>query len=305
VVRQRGAAGRALGAPRLPARGGAAGSTHSASWGRKDKGRAGDAGCERAQAVFRDGGPGLRAGWAVDPAAGHARRTKRRRRARCRRRCPAPRAHPTLRHAGARPRSTVRNGGRGGRRGLRREAARARGARADPPRILVQGRLSSRPPLSVPTPLGCGEPPGGKASPAGLNKGDGRQLRRRLGTATAETQKRSLKWRRARGGGAGGAGGASARGADGAGPQAPTGSHGRHAGARRAHQGEGRIRRSCDVGVGGFILVTLGCWFHCRYNYAKLRIQERIARDGIKNKILYESTHLDPERKPTTDKNSS
>lgn len=37
--------------------------------------------------------------------------------------------------------------------------------------------------------------------------------------------------------------------------------------------------------------------FHCRYNYAKLRIQERIARDGIKNQILYESTHLDPERK--------
>nr|XP_010990602.2 cytochrome c oxidase assembly protein COX20, mitochondrial [Camelus dromedarius] len=60
-----------------------------------------------------------------------------------------------------------------------------------------------------------------------------------------------------------------------------------------------RIRRSCDVGVGGFILVTLGCWFHCRYNYAKLRIQERIAREGIKNKILYESTHLDPERKQT------
>ncbi|XP_032718772.1 cytochrome c oxidase assembly protein COX20, mitochondrial isoform X1 [Lontra canadensis] len=58
-----------------------------------------------------------------------------------------------------------------------------------------------------------------------------------------------------------------------------------------------RIRRSCDVGVGGFILVTLGCWFHCRYNYAKLRIQERIARDGIKNQILYESTHLDPQRK--------
>ncbi|XP_044771894.1 cytochrome c oxidase assembly protein COX20, mitochondrial isoform X1 [Neomonachus schauinslandi] len=67
----------------------------------------------------------------------------------------------------------------------------------------------------------------------------------------------------------------------------------------------GRIRRSCDVGVGGFILVTLGCWFHCRYNYAKLRIQERTARDGIKNKILYESTHLDPERKQSPSKNSS
>ncbi|XP_006879909.1 PREDICTED: uncharacterized protein LOC102857712 [Elephantulus edwardii] len=58
-----------------------------------------------------------------------------------------------------------------------------------------------------------------------------------------------------------------------------------------------KIRRSCDVGVGGFILVTLGYWFHCRYNCAKLRIQERITREGIKNKILYESTHLDPERK--------
>ncbi|XP_004400523.1 PREDICTED: cytochrome c oxidase protein 20 homolog [Odobenus rosmarus divergens] len=66
-----------------------------------------------------------------------------------------------------------------------------------------------------------------------------------------------------------------------------------------------RIRRSCDVAVGGFILVTLGCWFHCRYNYAKLRIQERIARDGIKNKILYESTHLDPERKQSPSKSSS
>lgn len=46
-------------------------------------------------------------------------------------------------------------------------------------------------------------------------------------------------------------------------------------------------------------MVTLGCWFHCRYNYAKLRIQERLAREGIKNKILYESTHLDPARKQT------
>ncbi|XP_054944475.1 cytochrome c oxidase assembly protein COX20, mitochondrial-like [Physeter macrocephalus] len=66
-----------------------------------------------------------------------------------------------------------------------------------------------------------------------------------------------------------------------------------------------RIRRSCDVGVGGFILVTLGCWFHCRYNYAKLRIQERLAREGIKNKILYESIHLDPERKQTNGGGSS
>ncbi|XP_062049272.1 cytochrome c oxidase assembly protein COX20, mitochondrial-like [Lepus europaeus] len=66
-----------------------------------------------------------------------------------------------------------------------------------------------------------------------------------------------------------------------------------------------RIRRSCDVEVGGFILVTLGCWFHCRYNYAKQRIQERIAREGIKNKILYESTHFDRERKQTNSSGSN
>ncbi|KAM8999114.1 cytochrome c oxidase assembly protein COX20, mitochondrial isoform X1 [Sarcophilus harrisii] len=58
-----------------------------------------------------------------------------------------------------------------------------------------------------------------------------------------------------------------------------------------------RVRRSCDVAVGVFILGTLGCWFPCRYNYAKQRIQQRIVQEGIKNKILFESTHLDPERK--------
>lgn len=36
-----------------------------------------------------------------------------------------------------------------------------------------------------------------------------------------------------------------------------------------------------------------------RYKYANLRIQEIIAREEIKNKILYESTHLDPKRKGT------
>ncbi|XP_036309526.1 cytochrome c oxidase assembly protein COX20, mitochondrial isoform X2 [Pipistrellus kuhlii] len=66
-----------------------------------------------------------------------------------------------------------------------------------------------------------------------------------------------------------------------------------------------RIRRSCDVGVGGFIVVTLGYWLHCRYNYAKQRIQERITREGIKNKILYESTHLDPERKQAKSSSNS
>ncbi|XP_036279027.1 cytochrome c oxidase assembly protein COX20, mitochondrial-like [Pipistrellus kuhlii] len=87
--------------------------------------------------------------------------------------------------------------------------------------------------------------------------------------------------------------------------QAPAGPHGCFAGALGAQAAEGRIRRSCDVGVGGFIVVTLGYWLHCRYNYAKQRIQERITREGIKNKILYESTHLDPERKQTKSSSNS
>ncbi|KAM9692339.1 cytochrome c oxidase assembly protein COX20, mitochondrial-like [Dama dama] len=81
--------------------------------------------------------------------------------------------------------------------------------------------------------------------------------------------------------------------------------HGGCARARGTREREGRIRRSCDVGVGGFIVMTLGYWFHCRYNYAKLRIQERLAREGIKNKILYESTHLDPARKQSNGGGSS
>ncbi|XP_001377444.2 cytochrome c oxidase assembly protein COX20, mitochondrial isoform X2 [Monodelphis domestica] len=66
-----------------------------------------------------------------------------------------------------------------------------------------------------------------------------------------------------------------------------------------------RVRRSCDVAVGVFILGTLGCWFHCRYNFAKQRIQQRIIQEGIKNKILFESTHLDPERKEISTKSSN
>uniref|UniRef100_A0A673SNV2 Cytochrome c oxidase assembly protein COX20, mitochondrial n=1 Tax=Suricata suricatta TaxID=37032 RepID=A0A673SNV2_SURSU len=65
------------------------------------------------------------------------------------------------------------------------------------------------------------------------------------------------------------------------------------------------IRRSCDVGVGGFILLALGCWFHHKYKYTRQKIEERIAREGIKNKILYESTHLDPERKQTNSNNNN
>ncbi|XP_072265425.1 cytochrome c oxidase assembly protein COX20, mitochondrial [Pyxicephalus adspersus] len=55
-----------------------------------------------------------------------------------------------------------------------------------------------------------------------------------------------------------------------------------------------RIRRSCDMAVGGFILTTLGFWMYCRYNHAKLLIQQRRVQEGIKMKIIYEGSTKDP-----------
>lgn len=62
-----------------------------------------------------------------------------------------------------------------------------------------------------------------------------------------------------------------------------------------------RVKRSFDVGVTGFMLSTLGSWFYCRYNSAKMRVQQRMIQDGIKNKVIYEGTSLDPTRKKTGD----
>ncbi|KAM9317236.1 cytochrome c oxidase assembly protein COX20, mitochondrial [Gastrophryne carolinensis] len=55
-----------------------------------------------------------------------------------------------------------------------------------------------------------------------------------------------------------------------------------------------RVKRSCDFAVGGFIISTLGFWTYCRYNNAKLRIQQRVVQDGIKKKVLYEGSTMDP-----------
>ncbi|XP_040904974.1 cytochrome c oxidase assembly protein COX20, mitochondrial [Toxotes jaculatrix] len=59
-----------------------------------------------------------------------------------------------------------------------------------------------------------------------------------------------------------------------------------------------RVRRSFDVGFAGFMLTTLGSWLYCRMNNAKIRVQQRIIQDGIKNKIIYEGSVLDPTNKP-------
>lgn len=38
------------------------------------------------------------------------------------------------------------------------------------------------------------------------------------------------------------------------------------------------------------------CRFYCRANNAKLRVQQRMIQDGIKNKVVYEGTVLDPHK---------
>ncbi|KAK5882872.1 hypothetical protein CesoFtcFv8_021414 [Champsocephalus esox] len=62
--------------------------------------------------------------------------------------------------------------------------------------------------------------------------------------------------------------------------------------------GGGRVKRSFDVGFAGFMFTTLGSWFYCRINNAKLRVQQRMIQEGIKNKVMYEGSVLDPTRRP-------
>ncbi|XP_029377284.1 cytochrome c oxidase assembly protein COX20, mitochondrial [Echeneis naucrates] len=65
-----------------------------------------------------------------------------------------------------------------------------------------------------------------------------------------------------------------------------------------------RVKRSFDVGFAGFVFTTLGSWFYCRYNNAKIRVQQRIIQEGLKNKIVYEGSALDPITKPGAEKPS-
>ncbi|XP_028844757.1 cytochrome c oxidase assembly protein COX20, mitochondrial [Denticeps clupeoides] len=66
-----------------------------------------------------------------------------------------------------------------------------------------------------------------------------------------------------------------------------------------------RVKRSFDVGVAGFMLTTLGSWFYCRYNNAKIRMQQRVIQAGLRNKVMYEGTSMDPSYKAKTDEKSS
>ncbi|XP_054654702.1 cytochrome c oxidase assembly protein COX20, mitochondrial isoform X1 [Dunckerocampus dactyliophorus] len=65
-----------------------------------------------------------------------------------------------------------------------------------------------------------------------------------------------------------------------------------------------RVRRSFDVGMAGFLLTTLASWCYCRMNNAKLRVQQRMIQDGLKNKVVYEGTSLDPAVRAGTEASS-
>ncbi|CAN9499565.1 unnamed protein product [Ophioblennius macclurei] len=62
-----------------------------------------------------------------------------------------------------------------------------------------------------------------------------------------------------------------------------------------------RVKRSFDVGFAGFMITTLGSWFYCRMNNATLRVQQRYIQEGLKNKVVYEGTVMDPLNKKKTD----
>lgn len=62
-----------------------------------------------------------------------------------------------------------------------------------------------------------------------------------------------------------------------------------------------RVKRSFDVGFAGFMFTTLGSWFYCRINNAKLRVQQRMIQEGIKNKVMYEGSVLDPTKRPAAE----
>ncbi|XP_056147980.1 cytochrome c oxidase assembly protein COX20, mitochondrial [Lampris incognitus] len=59
-----------------------------------------------------------------------------------------------------------------------------------------------------------------------------------------------------------------------------------------------RVKRSFDIGFAGFMITTLGSWFYCRIKNSKIRVQQRMIKEGIKNKIIYEGTSHDPVGKP-------
>ncbi|XP_067138629.1 cytochrome c oxidase assembly protein COX20, mitochondrial [Centruroides vittatus] len=54
-----------------------------------------------------------------------------------------------------------------------------------------------------------------------------------------------------------------------------------------------RPKRSADLGVLTFTVVTLGYWFFCRYDYSKKRFQMAQLKKGLQTSVLLEGTEKD------------
>lgn len=54
-----------------------------------------------------------------------------------------------------------------------------------------------------------------------------------------------------------------------------------------------RVKRSSDLGVMTFTLVTLGFWIFCRYDYSRKRFKIAQLKHGLKTSVLLEGTEKD------------
>ncbi|XP_025104148.1 cytochrome c oxidase assembly protein COX20, mitochondrial-like [Pomacea canaliculata] len=53
------------------------------------------------------------------------------------------------------------------------------------------------------------------------------------------------------------------------------------------------VRRSTNIGVGSYALITMGTWLYCRYTFAKEKIRQRQIKKVIQSRIAYEGTEAE------------
>ncbi|XP_076053289.1 cytochrome c oxidase assembly factor COX20 lethal (3) 87Df isoform X2 [Oratosquilla oratoria] len=57
-----------------------------------------------------------------------------------------------------------------------------------------------------------------------------------------------------------------------------------------------RVKRSCDLAVGTFALVTLAYWGHCRYNYSLQKFNMGKLQMAMQTHVLEEGTEKEMKR---------
>ncbi|CAD5111093.1 DgyrCDS440 [Dimorphilus gyrociliatus] len=60
------------------------------------------------------------------------------------------------------------------------------------------------------------------------------------------------------------------------------------------------VKKSCNIGVGSYALVTLGFYSYCRYKFTKKLQDEALMKKALQAKILSEGTNLEAEIKEKT-----